>query len=64
MSFSEFMSLVSFPTAAFIVLGFLLLVFGILYPKQSTESALEGETTSESEGKKGQLEKSHPKPKK
>jgi hypothetical protein len=53
MSFSDSVGLLTFPPEAFVGFGFLLLAFGILYPKQSTGPVPEDETTSEGEGKKG-----------
>jgi hypothetical protein len=53
MSFSDFTGLLTFPTEAFVGFGFLLLAFGIPYPKQSTGPTPKDETTSEGEEKKG-----------
>jgi hypothetical protein len=49
MSFSDFIGLMSVPTGALVGFGFLLLAFGILYPRQSTEPTLEGEAARERE---------------
>jgi hypothetical protein len=53
MSFSDFMGLVTIPTGVLVGIGFLLLAFGIIYPKQSTEPSPEGESVHEGEEAKG-----------
>jgi hypothetical protein len=49
MSFSDYMGLVTIPTGALLGFGFLLLAFGIIYPRQSTEPTPEGEAAHEDE---------------
>jgi hypothetical protein len=49
MSFSEFMGLLTIPTGALLGFGFLLLAFGIIYPRQPTELTPQGEAAREDE---------------
>ncbi|GEM_PF-2745300 len=57
MSFSDFMGWVTVPTGALVGFGFLLLAFGILYPRQSTEPTPEGEAAHDGEtGNEGEAE--------
>jgi hypothetical protein len=45
MSASDFLGLLTIPTGALVVSGFLLLAVGILYPKQSGEPVSESQRT-------------------
>jgi hypothetical protein len=53
MPFDRFIGLMTVPTGVFVVSGFLLVAFGILYPKQSAEPIVEIQT--EKEDKKSQI---------
>jgi len=50
-TYSDFMGLVTLPTALFIVFGFVLLAFGVLYPKNPTPVESKVETSEQKETK-------------
>jgi hypothetical protein len=47
MPFNDFIGLMTVPTGALVVSGFLLVAFGVLYPKQSTELTVENQGEKE-----------------